>query len=76
MIFLIGVLSILAHSFTNEVVIGSRSHVLALQDASIFSTSSSDTSVKKDFVFLIRLDLITWIGDDDCKPDMIIIFLN
>ena len=48
---------------TNEAGIGSRSHVLVLGGARIFSTSSSDTCVKEDTVFVIGLGLITSMDD-------------
>ena len=42
MISVIGVLSISAHCLASEVGIGSRSHVLVLEDTRISSTSSTD----------------------------------
>ena len=68
---MIGVLSTLVHSSTNEVGIGTSSHDLVLEDTRIFSTPSSDTGMKEDKVFSIGLDLMHGMGDD-CKPDTIL----
>ena len=68
MMVLIRVLSTSAHFLTNEVRLGSRTHVLVLEYESL---TSSDTGVKEDRVFLIGLVLMTGVGDDIWKPDPI-----
>ena len=49
---------------------------LVLEDTRIFITSSSDSGVREDKVFLIGLGLITGMGDDNCKPDLILIIFS
>ena len=39
----------------------------------MFYTPTSDTRMKEDNVFLTGLDLVTVMGDDDCKPYPILI---
>ena len=62
-----GVMRISAHSLTSDVGIGSRSHDLDAEDFRILSSSSSDTGVNKDSVFLIELGLVTEDGVDDLQ---------
>ena len=49
---------------------GSRSHVLVGKDTGIFSNSLTDIVVKETRYFM-GLDLMTGIGDDECKQDLI-----
>ena len=65
-----GVMRISAHSLTSDVGIGSRSHDLDGEDFRILSSSSSDTGVKEDRVFLVGLGLVTEDGIDDCSGDL------
>ena len=58
-----------AHSLTSDVGIGSRSHDLDGEDFRILSSSSSETGVKEDRVFLVGLGLVTKDGIDDCSVD-------
>ena len=67
-----GVMRISAHSLTSDVRIGSRSHDLDGEDFRILSSSSSDTGVKEDRVFLVGLGLVTEDGIDDCSVDLIL----
>ena len=67
-----GVMRISAHSLTSDVRIGSRSHDLDGEDFRILSSSSSDTGVKEDRVFLVGLGLVTKDGIDDCSVDLFI----
>ena len=64
-----GVMRISAHSLTSDVRIGSRSHDLDGEDFRILSSSSSDTGVKEDRVFLVGFGLVTKDGIDDCSLD-------
>ena len=54
-----GVMRISGHSLTSDVGIGSRSHDLDGEDFRILNSSSSDTGVKEDTVFLVGLGLVT-----------------
>ena len=65
-----------AHSLTSDVGIGSRSHDLDGEDFRILSSSSSDTGVKEDRVFLVGLGLVTTDGIDDCSVDLILRILS
>ena len=67
-----GVMRISAHSLTSDIGIGSRSHDLDGEDFRILSSSSSDTGVKEDRVFLVGLGLVTKDGIDDCCVDLIL----
>ena len=67
-----GVMRISAHSLTSDVGIGSKSHDLDGEDFRILSSSSSDTGVKEDRVFLVGLGLVTEDGIDDCSVDLIL----
>ena len=71
-----GVMRISAHSLTSDVGIGSRSQDLDGEDLIILSSSSSDTGVKEDRVFLVELDLVTEDGVDDCSVDFILGILS
>ena len=71
-----GVMRISAHSLTSDVRIGSRSHDLDGDDFRILSSSSSDTGVKEDRVFLVGLGLVTKDGIDDCSVDLILRILS
>ena len=71
-----GVMRISAHSLTSDVGIGSRSHDLDGEDFRILSSSSSDTGVKEDRVFLVWLGLVTEDGIDDCSVDLILRILS
>ena len=71
-----GVMRISAHSLTSVVGIGSRSHDLYGEDFRILSSSSSDTGVKKDRVFLVGLGLVSKDGIDDCSVDLILRILS
>ena len=71
-----GVMRISAHSLTSDVGIGSRSHDLDGEDFRILSSSSSDTGVKEDRVFLEGLGLVTEDGIDDCSVDLILRILS
>ena len=71
-----GVMRISAHSLTNDVGIGSRSHDLDGEDFRILSSSSSDAGVKEDRVFLVVLGLVTEDGIDDCSVDLILRILS
>ena len=71
-----GVMRISAHSLTSDVGIGSRSHDLDGEDFRILSSSSSDTGVKEDRVFLVGLGLVTGDGIDDCSVDLILRILS
>ena len=62
-----GVMKISAHSLTSDVGIGSRSHDLDGEDFRILSSSSSDTGVKEDRVFLVGLGLVSEDSIDDCN---------
>ena len=64
------------HSLTNEVGMGPRSHVLLGEDAVISSMPSSDTGVDENMVLLMGLGLVTRIGVDDCKSDLILIIFS
>ena len=46
------------------------------KDFRILSRSSSETGVKEDSVFLVRLDLVTEDGVDDCNVDLILRILS
>ena len=70
-----GVMRISAHSLTSDVGIGS-SHDLDGEDFRILSSSSSDTGVKEDRVFLVGLGLVTEDGIDDCSVDLILMILS
>ena len=70
------VMRISAHSFTNDVGFGSRSQNLDGEDFRILSRSSSVTGVKEDRLFLVRLDLVTQYGVDDCSVDLILRILS
>ena len=61
------------HSLTSDVRIGSRPQDL---DFRIWSRSSSDTSVKEDIVFVVKLGLVTEDGADDCSVDLILRILS
>ena len=67
-----GVMRISAQSLTSDVGIGSRSHDLDGEDFRILSSSSSDTGVKEDRVFLVGLGLVTEDSIDDCSVDLIL----
>ena len=71
-----GVMRISAHSLTSDVGIGSRSHDLDGEDFRILSSSSSDTGVKEDRVFLVGLGLVTEDSIDDCNVDLILRILS
>ena len=71
-----GVMRISAHSLTSDVGIGSRSHDLDGEDFRILSSSSSDTGVKEDRVFLVGLGLVTKDGIDYCSVDLILRILS
>ena len=71
-----GVMRISAHSLTSDVGIGSRSHDLDGEDFRILSSSSSDTGVKEDRVFLVGLVLVTEDSIDDCSVDLILRILS
>ena len=71
-----GVMRISAHSLTSDVGIRSRSHDLDGEDFRILSSSSSDTGVKEDRVFLVGLGLVTEDGIDDCSVDLILRILS
>ena len=71
-----GVMGISAHSLTSDVGIGSRSHDLDGEDFRILSSSSSDTGVKEDRVFLVGLGLVTEDSIDDCSVDLILRILS
>ena len=71
-----GVMRISAHSLTSDVGIGSRSHDLDGEDFRILSSSSSDTGVKEDRVFLVGLGLVIEDGIDDCSVDLILRILS
>ena len=71
-----GVMRISAHSLTSDVGIGSRSHDLDGEDFRILSSSSQDTGVKEDRVFLVALGLVTKDGIDDCSVDLILRILS
>ena len=71
-----GVMRISAHSLTSDVGIGSRSHDLDGEDFRILSSSSSDTGVKEDRVFLVGLGLVTEDGIDYCSVDLILRILS
>ena len=71
-----GVMRISAHSLTSDVGIGSRSHDLDSEDFRILSSSSSDTGVKEDRVFLVGLGLVTEDSIDDCSVDLILRILS
>ena len=71
-----GVMRISAHSLTSDVGIGSRSHDLDGEDFRIWSSSSSNTGVKEDRVFLVGLGLVTEDGIDDCSVDLILRILS
>ena len=71
-----GVMRISAHSLTSDVGIGSRSHDLDGEDLRILSSSSSDTGVKEDRVFLVGLGLVTKDGIDDFSVDLILRILS
>ena len=72
-----GVMRISAHSLTSDVGIGSRSHLdLDGGDFRILSSSSSDTGVKEDRVFLVGLGLVTEDIIDDCSVDLILRILS
>ena len=71
-----GVMRISAHSLTSDVGIGSRSHDLDGEDFRILSSSSSDTGVKEDRVFLVGLGLVTEDSIDDCSVDLILRILS
>ena len=75
-ILVMGVMRISAHSLTSDVGIGSRSHDLDGEDFRILSSSSSDTGVKEDRVFLVGLGLVTEDGIDDCSVDLILRILS
>ena len=71
-----GVMRISAHSLTSDVGLGSRSHDLDGEDFRILSSSSSDTGVKEDRVFLVGLGLVTEDSIDDCSVDLILRILS
>ena len=71
-----GVMRISAHSLTSDVGIGSRSHDLDGENFRILSSSSSDTGVKEDRVFLVGLGLVTEDSIDDCSVDLILRILS
>ena len=71
-----GVMRISAHSLTSDVGIGSRSHDLDGEDFRILSSSSSDTGVKENRVFLVGLGLVTEDGIVDCSVDLILRILS
>ena len=71
-----GVMRISAHSLTSDVGNGSRSHDLDGEDFRILSSSSLDTGVKEDRVFLARLGLVTEDGIDDCSVNLILRILS
>ena len=71
-----GVMRISAHSLTSDVGIGSRSHDLDGEDFRILSSSSSDTGVKEDRVFLVGLGLVTEDGIDGCSVNLILRILS
>ena len=73
---MMGVMRISAHSLTSDVGIGSRSHDLDGEDFRILSSSSSDTGVKEDRVFLVGLVLVTEDSIDDCSVDLILRILS
>ena len=75
-ILVMGVMRISAHSLTSDVGIGSRSHDLDGEDFRILSSSSLDTGVKEDRVFLVGLGLVTEDGIDDCSVDLILRILS
>ena len=62
-----GVIRISAHFLSSDVGIRSRSHDLDGEDIKILSSSSSDTGVKENRVFLVGLGLVTKDGIDDCS---------
>ena len=62
-----GVMRISAHSFTNDVGIGSRSQDLDGEDYTILSRSSSDTGVKEDSIFSgVGLFIYLWFRFQYC----------
>ena len=67
------VMSMSVHFLTHEVSMRSRSHVLVEEDRKDFSVPCSDTGLKDDKV---ARGLVTWIGDDDWKPDLILIIFS
>ena len=71
-----GVMRISAHSLTRDIGIGTRSHDLDGEDFTILSSSSSDTGVKEDRVFLVGLGLVTKDSIDDCSVDLILRILS
>ena len=71
-----GVMRISAHSLTSDVGIGSRSHDLDGEDFRTLSSSSSDTGVKENRVFLVGSGLVTKDGVDDCSVDLILRILS
>ena len=71
-----GVMRISAHSLTSDVGIGPRSHDLDGEDFRILSSSSSDTGVKEDRVFLVGLGLVTEDSIDYCSVDLILRILS
>ena len=71
-----GVMRISAHSLTSDVGIGSRSHDLDGEDFRILSSSSTDTGVKENRVFLVGLGLVAEDGIDDCSVDLILRILS
>ena len=65
-----------AHSLTNEVGIGSRSHDLIGEKFRILSMSPSDTGSKEDRALLFLLSLIKKTGTDDCSATLTFIILS
>ena len=66
-----GVMRISAHSLTSDVGIGFRPQDFDDEDFRILSRFSSDTGMKEDSVFLVKLGLVTEDGVDDCSVDLI-----
>ena len=65
-----------AHSLTNEVGIGSRSHDLVGEEFRILCMSPSDTGSKEDRVLLFLLGLVKETGTDDCCVTLIFLILS
>ena len=64
------------HSFTSEVGIGSRSHVLEGEEFKILRMSSSDTGSKENRASLLLLCPVAETGTDDCSETLIFIILK
>ena len=71
-----GVTRMSVHSLTNEVGIGSRSHVLMGEEFRILRMSSSDTGSKEDRALLLLLGLVKETGTDDFSATLILIILS